>query len=93
MKLGYTLAAVVLATAVAGAQDTKEKIKTKVEVEDGKTITVTGCVGRGAEGGFTLTNVAGKDGPLGSYALWRRRRRRGRSRRPPRRDQGQGRGS
>lgn len=69
MKLGYILASVFLATAVAGAQDVKEKTKTKVTVEDGKTITVTGCVGRSAEGGFTLTNVAGKEGAMGSYAL------------------------
>ena len=69
MKLGYTFAAIALATGIAGAQDTKEKTKTKVEVEDGKTITVTGCVGRGAESGFTLTNVAGKDGAMGTYAL------------------------
>lgn len=69
MKLGYTAAAVILACAVAGAQEVKEKTKTKVSVEDGKEITVTGCVARGAQGGFTLTNVAGKDGAMGSYAL------------------------
>jgi hypothetical protein len=69
MKLCWTIAAVVLAGAVAGAQDITQKAKTKVSVEDGKTITVTGCIGRGSEGGFTLTSVAGKDGALGSYAL------------------------
>lgn len=69
MKLGYSAAAIVLACAVAGAQEVQEKTKTKVSVEDGKEITVTGCVGRGAQGGFTLTHVAGKDGALGSYAL------------------------
>jgi hypothetical protein len=69
MKLGYTAAVVMLACAVAAAQDVKEKTKTKVSVEDGKEITVTGCVARGAERGFTLTNVAGKDGAMGSYAL------------------------
>jgi hypothetical protein len=73
MKLGYTMAAVILGCAIAGAQEVKQEVKekseTKLSVEDGKTITVTGCVGRGAEGGYTLTNVAGKDGALGTYAL------------------------
>ena len=38
-------------------------------VEDGKDLTVTGCVGRNPDGGYTLTNAAGKDGPTGSYIL------------------------
>jgi hypothetical protein len=69
MKLGYMAAALVLACGVVSAQDVKEKTKTKVSVEDGKEVTVTGCVARGVENGFTLTNVAGKDGAMGSYAL------------------------
>jgi hypothetical protein len=67
MKLGHVALAMLLgAVGVAAAQD---KGETKVSVEDGKTITVTGCVARGDDGTFTLTNVAGKDGVLGSYIL------------------------
>jgi hypothetical protein len=69
MKLGYTAAAVVLACGLASAQEVEKKSKMKVKVDDGKTVTVTGCVDRASEGGFTLTNVAGKDGALGSYLL------------------------
>ena len=69
MKLGYIAIAVVLACGLAAAQDTDKKSKTKVTVEDGKTITATGCVERGAGGEFLLTNVANKDGALGSYVL------------------------
>lgn len=69
MKLGFTMAAVALCAAGLAAQDAAQKTRTKISVEDGKTITVTGCVQRGDAGGFTLTNVAGKDGALGSYIL------------------------
>lgn len=69
MKLGHTALAVVLACGVAAAQEADKKSKTKVTVEDGKTITVTGCVERSASGEFVLTNVAGKDGALGSYII------------------------
>src|SRR5262245_25313430 len=68
MKLGYTALAVILACGLAAAQE-KDKSKTKVTVADGKTMTVTGCVERGAGGEFLLTNVAGKDGALGTYVL------------------------
>jgi hypothetical protein len=68
MKLGISAAAlaVLLASTLAAAQD---KPKTRVIVEDGKEITLTGCVERNAEGGFTLTNAAGKDGVSRSYIL------------------------
>jgi hypothetical protein len=69
MKLGYVVMAIVLAAGLAAAQDTDSKSKTKIKVDDGKSVTVTGCVERGPEGGFTLTNVANKDGALGSYML------------------------
>jgi hypothetical protein len=68
-KLGHTFAAVMLAGGIAAAQDIQHKSQTKISVEDGKNVTVTGCVTRGADGGFALTNVAGKEGPLGSYLL------------------------
>lgn len=56
---------------VAVAQDQKVEVtsKTKVTVKDGKEMTVTGCIQRSPGGLFTLTHVAGKDGPLGSYFL------------------------
>ena len=67
MKLGHVTLAVLLGTgAIAAAQ---EKGETKISVEHGKTVTVTGCVARGDEGTFTLTNVAGKNGTFGSYIL------------------------
>ena len=71
MKLGYTVVALMLCCGLAAAQDVDRKSKTKVKVEDGKTLTVTGCVERAAEGGYLLTNVTGKDGVLGSYVLAR----------------------
>jgi hypothetical protein len=69
MKLGYVAVAVMLACGLATAQDTEKKSKTKIRVDDGKNVTVTGCVERASDGAFTLTNVAGKDGALGSYIL------------------------
>lgn len=69
MKLCYTALAIVLASGLAIAQDADQKSKTKVKVDDGKSTTVTGCIGRNADGGFMLTNVAGKDGARGDYLL------------------------
>jgi hypothetical protein len=74
MKLGYVFAATVFAvwaTGLASAQDSTDKTQTRVIVQDGKELTVTGCVQRGADGGYTLTNAAGKDGVEGSYILAR----------------------
>ena len=68
MKLGYIAIAVLLAAGLAAAQDA-DKSKMKVKVDDGKSMTVTGCVERTADGNYTLTNVANKDGALGSYVL------------------------
>lgn len=69
MRMGFSVAAAVLAGSVAfSAQDGP---KTKVIVEDGQEMTVTGCVSRGADGGYTLTHAAGKDGVVGSYILTR----------------------
>ena len=70
MKLGFFIAATFLAVGLAGAQDFG-KSKTRVIVEEGKEMTVTGCVQRNAEGSYTLTNVAGKDGSAGTYILAR----------------------
>jgi hypothetical protein len=58
-----------LSVAMASAQDIERKSKTRITVEDGKAVTLTGCVARSAEGGFLLSHVAGKGGALGSYTL------------------------
>jgi hypothetical protein len=69
-KLIYSVVlALGVAGAVASAQDIERKSKTKITVEDGKSITVTGCVARNADGAFVLSHVAGKDGALGTYIL------------------------
>jgi hypothetical protein len=65
MKLGIAIAIACLAVAIAAAQDTK----TRVIVEDGKEMTVTGCVQRNSDGSLTLRHAAGKDGTVGSYIL------------------------
>jgi hypothetical protein len=49
--------------------DTKTKGKTTISIDDGRDLTVTGCVARSASGDFTLRNAAGKDGDLGQYML------------------------
>jgi hypothetical protein len=67
MKLGFFCFATLLAAGLATAQDAKSK--SRVIVEDGKEMTVTGCVQKNADGGFTLTNVAGKNGYEASYIL------------------------
>jgi hypothetical protein len=49
--------------------DTKTKGKTTISVEDGKDLTLTGCVARSESGDFMLKRAAGKDGALGEYML------------------------
>lgn len=68
-KLICTIVALGMSGAMAYGQDIEKKSKTKITVEDGKDVTVTGCVSRSAEGGFTLTHVASEDGALGTYTL------------------------
>ena len=67
--LGYSLFAVIAACGLVQAKDLEKKTQSKVSVEDGRSIKVTGCVERNPDGGFTLTNAANKDGALGSYLL------------------------
>jgi hypothetical protein len=59
------------AGAVGLAQDSTRdtKTKTRITVEDGKDVTVVGCVDRSSEGSFTLTHGANKSGAVGSYML------------------------
>ena len=69
MKLGYTFAAVVLAAGLVSAQTVEHKSKSKVKVEDGEEVTLTGCVEHSADGSYVLTNAAGKKGASASYVL------------------------
>lgn len=55
--------------APAIAQETVKKSTTKISVDEGKEVAVTGCVARTPEGQLSLTHAAGKDGALGSYIL------------------------
>jgi hypothetical protein len=68
-KLGYSLIAVVAACSLGAAQDLERKTQTKLSVEDGRDITVTGCIERNADGGYLLTRAANKEGSFGSYLL------------------------
>ena len=59
-----------IAGAVAlGAQSSETKTTTKVSVENGKDVKVTGCVAAGAGGGYVLTEVATKNRELHRYML------------------------
>jgi hypothetical protein len=57
-----------LTAAPAIGQDVVKKSKTRISVDDGKEMSVTGCVARSGEE-FSLTNAAGKNGAIGSYVL------------------------
>lgn len=65
----HTVLAALFACGAALAQELEHKTRTRVIVEGGDSVTVTGCVQRSAEGGLVLTHAAGKDGALGSYIL------------------------
>ena len=74
MKLGFFLTTCALLAALGSAHrytQGNDKPRSRVIVEDGKEMTITGCVGRNPDGGYTLTNAAGKDGASGSYILAR----------------------
>src|SRR6266851_8650289 len=71
MKLiGTALCLATLCVAALGAQTSQIESKSRIAVNDGKEVLVTGCVERTASGtGFMLTNVADKSGALHSYML------------------------
>jgi hypothetical protein len=74
MRISFSLASMVLASGLAlAAQDgDRDRLpKTKVIVEEGKEITVTGCIERNPDGGYTITHATGKEGVVGSYILAR----------------------
>ena len=69
VTLGMTLA---LAGGIGlAAQTEKVKQETKIEVKDGKDVTLTGCVEPGASGpGYVLTHVQSRHGsPMMTYTL------------------------
>jgi hypothetical protein len=66
MKLCIAIAAALVAGSAVAAQDSP---KTRVIVEDGKDMTLTGCIQRNPDGNYTLTHAAGKDGVMSSYIL------------------------
>ena len=70
-KTGMTLTCcLAVAGAVAlGAQSSETTTKTKIEVENGKDMKVTGCVEAGAGGGYVLTEVASKGKAHARYTL------------------------
>jgi hypothetical protein len=60
MKLiGAAFCLVACSALGAAAQTTETKVKTKVEVKDGKDITTTGCVAVNPGGGYMLTDTHG----------------------------------
>jgi hypothetical protein len=70
-RLITATATVVLACGVGvSAQSAKVKSETEISVKDGKSVTVTGCVERAANGtGFVLTSTEGKDVESRHYLL------------------------
>jgi hypothetical protein len=67
------LALALFATATMAAQSGEVKRETKIEVKDGKNVTLTGCVERHSDPTgatrFQLTDVADKNGRRGAYLL------------------------
>lgn len=68
MKLSV-IALVVAVSATAAVAQSPRKSSTRIVVEDGEEMTVTGCVSRTLEGGYSLTSAAGKKGSVGTYLL------------------------
>ena len=70
-KTGMTLTCcLAVAGAVAlGAQSSETTTKTKIEVENGREMKVTGCVEAGSRGGYVLTQVANKGHAMHRYTL------------------------
>ncbi|HXW03877.1 MAG TPA: hypothetical protein VD833_01490 [Vicinamibacterales bacterium] len=67
--IGTLVTVVAVAGVAAGAQEVERRSTTKITVEDGRDVRLTGCVERSARDGFVLTRAAGKEGPSASYIL------------------------
>jgi hypothetical protein len=62
-KLIAPICLVALGAVGLGAQTAEVTRQTKIEVKDGKDVTVTGCLERGANGTYMLTDLAGDRAP------------------------------
>jgi hypothetical protein len=70
MKRTTLACSLAMLTSVAlGAQSSETTTKTKIEVKDGKDVTVTGCVETGTMTGYVLTHVADNTGALHRYII------------------------
>lgn len=70
MKLHIaTLTLAAIGAITLAAQTSETTTKTKIDVKDGKDVTVTGCVAAGPNGGYILTDVASKHENLHQYTL------------------------
>ena len=59
MKLMCACGMAMMCAVGLAAQSGTTETKTKVEVKDGKDVTVTGCVDRNPDGGYMLTSTGG----------------------------------
>jgi hypothetical protein len=59
ISVAFCMAAVCAVGLGAQTSTTETKSKTKIEVKDGKDITVTGCLERNPGGGYLITNTKG----------------------------------
>lgn len=69
-RIGWALSIAMAGSMNLAAQSTDTTSKTKIIIEDGKSVEVTGCVGPGiSSGSYVLTNVADKSGSMHNYML------------------------
>ena len=70
-RIGLTLTCglAVAGVVALGAQSSETQTKTKVEVQSGKDMKVTGCVKADPAGGYMLTEVAAKGQQMHRYTL------------------------
>jgi hypothetical protein len=64
-----TLCLVVAGVVGLGAQSSETRTTTKVDVEHGKNMRVTGCVEAASGGGYVLTEVSSNGRPMHHYIL------------------------
>ena len=69
ISLASFLALACTATLGAQATETTTTTTTNIQMKGGKSVTLSGCVEAGPDGGYLLTHVADKVGVFGSYVL------------------------
>ena len=67
--IAAALGAALSCAAALAAQTSEQTTKSKITIEHGQDVKVTGCIERTASGGFMLTKVADKHRALRSYVL------------------------